>query len=409
MKSKPIKSKYSYETFEPINKSKKGRVFIIIFVILVAISIATCFFINVLTDKQHETSKANVNTARMGSNAQNNGQKNTDQKSENKKAKVADKFELPVSGATGFASVSMPVKTTRDDNSKIEATLKAGEGFQILKEKGHWWRIKTGDIKGWVSSKYCMINLPDIIPSIVYDNTNSYSSVFRSSGKDIPGLTGEKLYDAITLNDRFGENLPLMPVIYSMSKKIHKAQKAAIKNNETIVLVESYRPYEIQRKVVDGLSSLMAADVEVNGGINQSPWSKSWFVSTGKSNHQRGTAVDITLAKIEKSKKVWVGDYLYNKTIKYIEYKMPSPIHELSVKAVSFSRPFKSLTSEWKEVSPSENMNEHALRLQEYCTNSGLIPLASEWWHFDDADSLEKVADNKSEGGYFVTGCYSRI
>ena len=38
-----------------------------------------------------------------------------------------------------------------------------------------------------------MINLPDIIPSIIYDDTNSYSSLFKSSGIDIPNVTGKKL------------------------------------------------------------------------------------------------------------------------------------------------------------------------------------------------------------------------
>ena len=228
-----------------------------------------------------------------------------------------------------------------------------------------------------------------------------------SSGKDIPGLTGKKLYDAITQNRRFNEKLPIMPVIYSMSHKIYKAQKAALNNDEAIVLVESYRPYETQRKVVDCLSAFIDSDSEVNKGINKSPWSKSWFISTGRSNHQRGTAIDITLAKIQESKSVPVGEYEYYKIAKYTEYKMPSPIHELSTRAVSFSRPFKSMTSEWKNVSPSENMNEEALRLQKYCTDAGLTPLASEWWHFDDPGSFEQISDNKSEGGYFITKCYS--
>ena len=39
-----------------------------------------------------------------------------------------------------------------------------------------------------------MINLPDVIPSIIYDDTNSYSSIFRSNGKDIDGITYKVMY-----------------------------------------------------------------------------------------------------------------------------------------------------------------------------------------------------------------------
>lgn len=326
-----------------------------------------------------------------------------------KEPKDPGKYEMPVVGASGFASVSMDLKAEKDISSKTIKTLKGGDSFCILEEDKTLWKIETADGTGWVDNRYCMINLPDIIPSIIYLNTNSTASVFKSSGKDIPGLTGEKLYNAITMNNRFGTELPLMPVIYSMSDKIYEAQQKALQNNESLVLVESYRPYEIQQKVIKDLSALMKNDPEVSKGINQSPWSQSWFISTGKSNHQRGIAIDVTLAKINGSQDMWAGDYIYKKVTDYQEYTMPSPIHELSVQAVSFAKPFDSGTSQWKNVAPSENMNEEALRLQKYCTDAGLTPLASEWWHFDDPDAKSQIADNKSNGNYYLKDCYSRI
>lgn len=392
-----MKNKIHIETYK--GKSNKKKIIILIMVALFLIA-AILFGVTKLLSINE---KPFVEPAKPQNN-----KKNTATKQE-KKPKDPGAFELPIEGSTGFASVSMPLKSENSNDSNTKTTLKAGDGFCIIKEDGDLWKVETEKDTGWVSHKYCMINLPDIIPSVIYNNTNSISSVFMSSGKEIPGITGEKLYDAIKMNKRFHENLPLMPVIYSMSPKIYEAQQAALENNESLLLIESYRPSETQRKVVDKLSNLMASDSEVRNGINKSPWSQSWFISTGKSNHQRGIAIDVTLAEVKKIKEVKVGDYVYKKVTDYNEYEMPSAIHELSTLAVSFKKPFDSLTSQWKNVSPSDQMNEEALRLQKYCTDTGLTPLASEWWHFDDPESNNNVSGNKSDGNYYLTDCFSRI
>ncbi|MGX7196569.1 SH3 domain-containing protein [Enterococcus olivae] len=89
-------------------------------------------------------------------------------------------FELPIQNSTGYASIQLEVKETSNVNSKTTASLNAGEGFKILEENADWWRIETDNFKGWILHRYAFINLPDVIPSIIYNNTNSYSSIFRS-------------------------------------------------------------------------------------------------------------------------------------------------------------------------------------------------------------------------------------
>ena len=44
--------------------------------------------------------------------------------------------------------------------------------------------------------------------------------MFVSAGKDIPGITGQKLYDSRMLNERLEDNEYLVPVLYAMAKKI---------------------------------------------------------------------------------------------------------------------------------------------------------------------------------------------
>lgn len=83
------------------------------------------------------------------------------------------------------------------------------------------------------------------------------------------------------------------------------------------------------------------------------------------------------------------GNYLYTDVTEYEELSMPTQMHELSVSAVSMSQPLYSLDREaWKNIAPSATMTQDALTLKDYCTNAGLSPLSSEWWHFNDLDCL---------------------
>ena len=93
----------------------------------------------------------------------------------------------------------------------------------------------------------------------------------------------------------------------------------------------------------------------------------------------------------------------------YEEYIMPTEIHELSVAAVRMKTPVSSRNAEaWKNTKPATTMNDKALLLQKYCTESGLTPLASEWWHFNDVSCLG-VINNKWDGDFFISSNFSEI
>ena len=206
-------------------------------------------------------------------------------------------LELPVSGATGYASVRMDLKATADAGSETVVALEAGTAFEVLEEVGDWWYVQTETESGWVQHLYCFINLPDVIPSIIYDNTNTYASKFVSSGKAIPGITGQALYDGKAYNMRLGKVSDIVPVLYSMSKKIHLAQQAALAEGNSLVIYEGYRPFSAQKMTVDALTNLAATDPEVMAGINTYPWDTNWFIATNVSNHQMGYAIDVTLGE----------------------------------------------------------------------------------------------------------------
>jgi D-alanyl-D-alanine dipeptidase len=86
---------------------------------------------------------------------------------------------------------------------------------------------------------------------------------------------------------------------------------------------------------------------------------------------------------------------------------MPTPIHELSAAAVVFAYPVSSSLTGWQGVALSEGMKESpaAQSLQKYCTDAGLTPLASEWWHFDDLHTSKNITG--STGAYYLMECFS--
>ena len=317
-------------------------------------------------------------------------------------------LELPVNGATGYASVLMDLKATADAGSETISELEAGTAFEVVEEVGDWWYVRTETESGWVQHLYCFINLPDVVPSIIYDNTNTYASKFASSGKTIPGITGEALYDGKAYNMRLGKVSDIVPVLYSMSKKIHLAQQAALEEGNTLVIYEGYRPFFAQKLTVDALTTLAAADPEVMAGINTHPWDTNWFIATSISNHQMGYAIDVTLAKITEQQEFVIGDYTATAVTGYTEYTMPTTIHELSMASATFTGPVKSSSpTAWLQANLADTMNEAAILLQRYCTDAGLTPLASEWWHFNDLDARFATEDNSSKGEYLLDATMS--
>lgn len=341
----------------------------------------------------------------------------------------SDGLELPVAGATGFASVDLLLwkdlptsnacKVANGANSStapVAAEVFHGTSFMIIQESGDWWQVRTeardssGGKVGWIEHRYCLINLPDVIPSMIYNDTNSDSSVFMASYTEIPGITGMPLYhqSAKKYNARLDRDEYMMPVLYAMAKKVCKAQHNALASGNTIVLYEGYRPNDTQLTVVSGVRKLAAANPKVQAGISTYPWSISWFIATGTSNHQQGYAMDISLARVYKSHVGNIDGHEYVQVDEYQEYFMPTPIHELSQLACTYTAPVNMLSdTAWQSATMSSAMskNEPAKAMQGYCTLAQLTPLASEWWHFNDLESYRGTASRRSTGNYDISDC----
>ena len=319
-------------------------------------------------------------------------------------------LELPVQGATGYAATGIPLYAAPDPGPDDEplADWQPGQSFTILAEQGDWWQVQAGEQTGWVRHDFCLINLPDVIPSLVYRDTNSEASLFRASGYEIPGVTGQALYDARSYNARFGQEMANMAVLYATAKKLADVQGRALADGYTLVLYEGFRPYQTQTAVAQALQALAAENETVRAGIDTEPWSIGWFIAGGVSNHQQGYAVDVSLARVTGTADETCGPYAYTRVTRYEELAMPTAMHELSAAAASLAEPVASRDPDaWRQADPAPAMTEGALLLQSYCTAAGLTPLASEWWHFNDLDRLA-VVDSSWRGEFALTENVSR-
>jgi len=318
-------------------------------------------------------------------------------------------FELPVAGSTGWAAIALPLRDGPGGQANAIRGLAAGQGFTILEERNGWWRVQAGNATGWVENRLCMINLPDVLPSIVYNITNATHSLFRSSGRYIPNVTGRALYQARDFNARLGRVEYIAPVLYGMARKIGAAQQAALADGNTLIIYEAFRPAAAHDKVYENLHSLVNADPVVMAGMTTPPWNTRWFLAASPYNHQRGTAIDASLARIDHYQIRVTGDYAFIHVSGHTQYTMQSPMHELSTAAVVFTTPVhsRSLTA-WLDAEFSNNATSGTILLHRYMTGAGLIPLASEWWHFNDLAHTALAVEMGITGEFSTERTYSR-
>ena len=206
------------------------------------------------------------------------------------------------------------------------------------------------------------------------------------------------------------EKLGKLAKAAGLAQEADSAQQSALAEGNSLILYEGYRPHEVQTKVLNSLSAMTRTDPEVKEAVTGAPWRISWFISGGYSNHQRGYAVDMGLAKVSETKEYTTGGYRYVRVWNYERYEMPTPIHELSRAAATYTAPVTiNSTTAWKSAEMTQAMasNEPALGLQRYCTDAELTPLASEWWHFNDLSTRSQVLDNQGIGDFLISSVRS--
>ncbi len=275
-------------------------------------------------------------------------------------------------GMGGVAMASRPLYTTAD-RDETNGNVTPGVKFDILGESGNYWAIEYEGECGWVDSNYMAINLMDYVPEAHYDIANASSSIFRSSGQAIDGVTGTRLYTS----DYNG----FVPATFSFAQKLKNAASAARAAGDTLVIIDAYRPSGVSRYVNSRLTNLYNSNSTVKENIDYSTgasgarytWGQGWFLAQGTSAHNTACAVDVTLSG----------------------YSMPSYMHELSTQAIKYYSPNVAKTS--SNYSVGMSASEGAKKLSSYMMGSGgLSDLASEWWHYQDNSCHSRIGTGAS-------------
>lgn len=305
-------------------------------------------------------------------------------------------FELPLVGSVGFAAVPITVKKVAGTSG---GRLDPGDWFTITAVAGTEWVVRGEKVSGQVKSSQALINLPDLIPSVVYTDSNSKASVFRSSGVALPGITGKRLYQVRGFNDKLQTQEYFMPVRYSVAKRIQKAQTEALDHDQSLVIYEAFRPADVQRKVGSTLLKLAKDNQTVHNGLTGDGWGVSSFIALNLSNHQLGVAIDTTLGTVTGTTVHQGRDYRYTE-VSVKELPMQTPIHELSKASASYAHPVRTKTGDaWRTAPLNPKMTSAAKQLRRYAINAGLRPISSEWWHFEDLEA--RASAPQQTGGRF--------
>lgn len=288
-------------------------------------------------------------------------------------------------GATGYGAVpSMNILRAKPtSNSTVITRIELNSPFRIIgvSKDGNWWRVKYKGKYGYVDNNYCLINLPDYIPSINYYMVEALKNNSVSSGVKL-SIYGKKLYTAGKVyNPRLEKNEFIVPVTYGFAKKILKAQTLALKDGYSLKIYDAYRPTSVAKQMRDSLAALYNSNATVRRNINYSyengntyEWGKGWFIAQNLSSHSLASAIDVSLTKKGETKSL----------------KMPSRINELSTKSIKYKYGVSGQNTVRNDLY-SSNMTPAAKRLDSYMMQSGLTSLASEWWHFQDNVSYNKM------------------
>lgn len=294
-----------------------------------------------------------------------------------------------LAGSTGYSALNSKksLRKKASNNSAAILTLKGGYPFLILSASsdGSWWKVNYNGKIGYVESAYCLINLPDYIPSITYKITNASESIYQSSGVKL-SVYGKKLYNTGKVyNKRLSRNEYIVPVVYSFAKKILKAQKSALADGYSLKIYDAYRPVSVANTIKNSLNSLYNSNASVRRGIDYSAdgnsWGSGWFIAQNLSAHSLASAIDVTLTKKGHVTNV----------------AMPTRVHELSTKAIKYRYGVAGQTTVRNDLYAS-SMNENAKRLDRYMMNAGMTSLASEWWHFQDNVAYNRIKAYEGSG-----------
>ncbi len=256
----------------------------------------------------------------------------------------------------------------------------------VLDLEDGMFRIRWGDIYGYVNSNYCMINLPEYLGDLcLYNITNSYSSMYAADIYPIPSITGEVIvgYEQV----RLSENEYLVPLLFPTAQKLEQAAKAAIAEGYKLKIYDSYRPQAatewLYNTTFDFGSGFVPLEDETAEPItfhdfmtDNGRYTMNYFIAKGTSQHNKGVAMDLTLVALDPS--------LHPPIIGPDGEEIPVVMEDGEL---CMQTAMHNLT--W--FSERARNNDCAKLLHRFMSEAGFSTIPSEWWHYQDNDAIVKL------------------
>ena len=280
--------------------------------------------------------------------------------------KIGD-FSATLYGALAWANQDLNIRAKATQNSKKIGKVAAGDKMTILSSENSstkYIKIKYNNQVGYVYSNFIYINLPDVIPDMIYNISNADKSIYKTSGKSIPNVTGVNLYGfSKKYNKKIGKTTYYAPLLYPVAKQLQKAYNTALSQGYNLKIYDTYRPYDVSVKINKEFKSLYNSNKSVKNGIDYDNdgayWGTGWFLANSISLHNRGVAIDLALTDSRGN-----------------ELGAQTPMHTLDTRSVR------------------KYNNSAANTLSKIMTSVGFETLDSEWWHFQENNYKNSVANS---------------
>ena len=266
-------------------------------------------------------------------------------------------FSATLYGAIAWTNRNVNIRREPIENSKLLGTIPTGAKLTILSSDNpttKYIKISYNGIIGYVYSDFLLINLPDVIPDIVYYITNADKSLYKADNTSIADVTGKNLYGfSKKYNAKIGKNTYYVPLLYPVAKQLQGAYNIAKKDGYNLKIYDTYRPNDVTKYVNSKFRGLYNSNNNVKKLVdydkNGSYWGPGWFLANNVSTHNKGIALDLTLTDKNNN-----------------ELKAQTTMHMLDTR------------------STVKYNNSTANKLRSIMTSQGFETLESEWWHFQE-------------------------
>ena len=169
-------------------------------------------------------------------------------------------FSATLYGAIAWTNRNVNIRREPIENSKLLGTIPTGAKLTILSSDNpttKYIKISYNGIIGYVYSDFLLINLPDVIPDIVYYITNADKSLYKAANTSIADVTGKNLYGfSKKYNAKIGKNTYYVPLLYPVAKQLQGAYNIAKKDGYNLKIYDTYRPNDVTKYVNSKFRSL---------------------------------------------------------------------------------------------------------------------------------------------------------